>query len=133
VRILIFVDASIIIALINKRDNLHKNSLNLANYLENEEKVISNLVITEILNSLGKFLGGKAGKSLYDNFKDNYIIFNENRDIYDSSIYTYRKYDGTIGFADCVSIEIMKKLNIKEIASFDSDFDKIKEIKRKFK
>ncbi|KYC48593.1 MAG: hypothetical protein AMQ74_01588 [Candidatus Methanofastidiosum methylothiophilum] len=39
-------------------------------------------------------------------------------------------YDGTLSFADSVSIEIMRNLKIDEIVSFDSDFDKVDEITR---
>lgn len=38
---------------------------------------------------------------------------------------TFLKYDGTLSFADSVSIEIMRNLEIDEIVSFDSDFDKV--------
>lgn len=38
---------------------------------------------------------------------------------------TLLKYDGTLSFADSVSIEIMRNLKINEIVSFDFDFDKV--------
>ena len=38
---------------------------------------------------------------------------------------TFLKYDGTLSFADAVSVEIMKDLGINQIVSFDSDFDKV--------
>ena len=127
---MIFIDASFIIAFINKSDRWHENAVDLANFVENEERVISNLIITEILNSLGENIGGKSGKVLYDNFKDNYTIYDENRETYDLAIYTFRHFNGTICFTDCVTLEIMKKLKINKIISFDSDFDKVKGIKR---
>jgi len=127
---LIFIDASFIIAFINKSDRWHENAVDLANFVENEERIISNLIITEILNSLGENIGGKSGKDIYDNFKDNYTIYDENRETYDLAIYTFRHFNGTIGFTDCVTLEIMKKLKINKIISFDSDFDKVKGIKR---
>ncbi len=37
----------------------------------------------------------------------------------------------SLGFADCYHIALMEKLKITEIFSFDSDFDKIENIKRK--
>jgi len=42
----------------------------------------------------------------------------------------FLKYDGTLSFADSVSVQIMKELKIEKIVSFDSDFDKVKEIIR---
>ncbi|BBL61120.1 hypothetical protein MARBORIA2_13750 [Methanobrevibacter arboriphilus] len=129
---MIFIDASFIIGLMNKKDQWHDKALDLVDFCEKKEKFTSNLVITEILNSVGTYIGGKGGKLLYDNLKDNYTIYDENREIYDLAIYTFRHFNGNIGFADCVSIEIMKKHNINQIVSFDSDFDKIKGIKRIF-
>ncbi len=43
---------------------------------------------------------------------------------------TFLKYDGSISLADASSVEIMKKYGLKKIISFDSDFDKEKEIDR---
>ncbi|MGL6297635.1 MAG: PIN domain-containing protein, partial [Methanobacteriaceae archaeon] len=57
-------------------------------------------------------------------------IYMENKAIYDKAITTFIHYDGTIGYADCVNIEIMKELGISKIASFDADFDKVDGILR---
>lgn len=40
------------------------------------------------------------------------------------------KYDGSLSFFDSMYIYLMKKEKIKEIVSFDSDFDKVKGIRR---
>ena len=39
-------------------------------------------------------------------------------------------YDGTLSFADVVSLEIMETQGIDTIVSFDSDFDRVTGIKR---
>ena len=41
-----------------------------------------------------------------------------------------KKYNGTLGYADCTSIAIMEKLHIHEIVSFDTHFDNKEKIIR---
>lgn len=127
---LIFVDTSFIVAFVNKKDQWHPKTHTIADEIESEEKIISNLVISETLTLLGKRFGGKIIKPVYNNMKDNYIIFDETRKLYDNSVNTQLKYDGTISLADSVSVEIMKELKINKIVSFDSDFDKVDKINR---
>ncbi|KZX10959.1 type II toxin-antitoxin system VapC family toxin [Methanobrevibacter curvatus] len=127
---MIFVDSSFFTAFVVTNDQWHKNSLKLAKKIVNEEKIVSNLIISESITNVASLLGGKKAKQLYYNIKDNYFIFEENRNIYDRTIYTLLHYDGTLSYADCLSLEIMKELQINKIASFDSDFDKVKGIKR---
>ncbi|MDR0913383.1 MAG: PIN domain-containing protein [Methanobrevibacter sp.] len=129
---MIFVDSSFITAIANKNDQWHKDSLKVARKIANKDKVVSNLIISESITNIGNLLGGKIAKEVYYNIKDNYILFEESRPIYDNTIHTLLKYDGTLSYVDCLSIEIMRKLKIVEIASFDSDFDKVKGIIRIF-
>jgi predicted nucleic acid-binding protein len=127
---MIFVDSSYFTAIINQKDQWHEDSKIVAKKIQNMEKIVSNLIISESVTNISSLLGGKIGKKLYYNIKDNYIIFEENRQVHDNSIHTLIQYDGTLSYADCLSLEIMRKLKINKIASFDRDFDKIKGIKR---
>jgi predicted nucleic acid-binding protein len=120
---LIFVDTSFIIGFVNNKDQWHDKAMQIAKKIENEKKVVSNTVIVEILNGLGKFDEGKLSAKIYRIIKDNFIIHEENRQIYDVAVKTHLKYKGKLGYADCVIIEVMKSLGINEIASFDSHFD----------
>ena len=127
---LIFVDTTFFTAFVNNKDQWHEDSLRVAKKIENKSKIVSNLIISESITNVSKLLGGKIGKKLYYNIKDNYIIFEENRKFYDNAIHTLLHYEGTLSFADCLSLEIMRELKINKIVSFDSDFDKVKGIKR---
>ena len=40
------------------------------------------------------------------------------------------QYDGTLSVADCASVALMSRDGIGEIVSFDSDFDKVRGIRR---
>ena len=126
---MIFADSSFFIAIVRENDRWHKEALKLARKI-NEPLLISELIISESITTLGSFQGGKAGKTLYEYFQDNCRIEFINEEMLEKAMDTFLKYDGSISLADASSIEIMKKHRVKRIISFDSDFDKIHEINR---
>jgi len=113
-----------------ENDQWHDKALKLIPKLEKSQKMVSGLIISEAVTIVGNRAGGKAGKMIYDNIKDNCRIFGQEQSIYDDAIYTYIQYDGILSLTDSVTLEIMKICNIQEIVSFDSDFDKVKGIQR---
>ena len=127
---MILVDSTFFTAIVNEKDQWYEDSLRIAKKIVKMDKVVSNLIISESVTNVSSLLGGKIGKKVYYNIKDNYLIFEENRLIYDNTIYTLLHYNGTLSYTDCLSLEIMRELKINKIASFDSDFDKVKGIKR---
>jgi predicted nucleic acid-binding protein len=127
---LIFIDSSFFVALILENDQWHDKALKLIPEIEKSQKMVSGLIISEAVTIVGSRAGGKAGKMIYDTIKDNCKIVDSDLSYYDSAIYTFLKYDGTLSLTDSVSVEIMKTLNIFEIVSFDSDFDKVNGINR---
>jgi predicted nucleic acid-binding protein len=126
---MIFADSSFFIAIARDKDRWHKDALKLAEKIK-EPLLISELILSESITMLGSFQGGKAGKTLYEYFKDNCRIEFINEEIMDKAMDTFLKYDGSISIADASSIEVMRKHRVKKIISFDSDFDKIHEIDR---
>jgi predicted nucleic acid-binding protein len=126
---MIFIDASFVIAIASKADQWHERATELLPKLQNQERIISGLMVSEIITLIGAIHGGKAAKNVYNYIKDNYVIYKV-EDIYDEIIWDYIKYDGTLSFADSSAITIMKKLGIYEIFSFDSDFDKVNNLVR---
>ena len=127
---MIFIDSSYLIALLNDRDQYHGKAKKIEPTIRKRKKIISQVILTETLNSLSVF-GGKTGKKIYDLINETHTIkYHSSKDFYDNVIEIFIKYDGTIGFSDCTSISIMKENNIVEIVSFDSDFDKVDEIHR---
>lgn len=120
---LIFLDTSFIIAFVNNSDGRHVDAVELARKIENEEKVISHVIIIEVLNSLRKFKKGKLNQQVYRIIKDNFTIYEGSINLYDDALKIQLKYHGKLGFTDCVIIETMKRLNINQIASFDEHFD----------
>ena len=126
---MIFVDASYIIALVVESDQWNKKACELIDKVSTSDKVITQAMIIETINLIGKCKGGKVGKSIYGYIKDNYTVYNKS-DLLDKSMKEFIKYDGTLSLADCTGIITMQDLNIHEIISFDDDFDKVKGIMR---
>jgi uncharacterized protein len=127
---MIFVDSSFFIALALKNDHWHPQAKKLAPIVEESDKIISDLVLSESVTMVGSMGGGKKGKLIYDYLMDNCNVVYADHGICDNSIHIYLKYDGVLSFADSVSVELMNQNKIKKIISFDSDFDKINTIER---
>ena len=127
---MIFLDTSYINGLILKNDSYSADSGNMEPYLENESKATNITVLVEVLNSLTNY-------NFFGNVDDlfNYLL---NFDIldcltsqdYNSAMFLFKYYNGSINFSDCTILLSMQKYGITRIASFDSDFDKIKGIQR---
>lgn len=126
---MILIDSSFFIAIFNKSDQWHKRALELFDIIENEERIIADVVILESVTLIGFISKGKKVKTLYDNLKDNYRII-ETTNLYDEAMISHLHYDGALSLFDLLQIEIMKNLKINKIVSFDSDFDKVKGIRR---
>ena len=130
---MIFVDSSYFIAIVDKRDQWHKKALKLSDNFKNKSVVVSSFIISEVITEIGKRSGGKAGYNLYNYFEDSCDIVHIDKDRLAESMKVFLKYDGTLSLADASSIVVMDMLRIKEIVSFDSDFDKVSHVCRIYK
>lgn len=129
-RKLIFIDASFFIAALNKKDKWHKNAGEILPIIKKEEKITSQLILSEAVTLTGSLFGGKKGVTIFNYILDNHEVIYPDKNLSFRAMETFLKYDGTLSFADSVSIEIMSDLGIEKIVSFDSDFDKINGINR---
>lgn len=128
---MIFVDSSFFIALASSRDRWHGRAKELAKSLP-DGTLVTELVIAESVTSIGALGGGKAGMEVYEAITQNCeVVFVDERLLTDS-MEVYLKYDGTLSVADAASVTIMRERGVKEIVSFDADFDKVTEISRIF-
>lgn len=127
---MIFIDASFFIASVLKRDQWHERVRQILPEILHEEKMTSILTLSEAVTLTGSLGGGKNGTTLYNYIVDNHEIAYLDKDISFKSMETFLKYDGTLSFADSVSVELMRTFGIKSIVSFDSDFDKVDNIHR---
>lgn len=126
---MIFLDSTYLIGLILKNDSLYYKSHLLKPYLDDENKIINNAVFNEVLNSV------TSNNSHYDlnHIKKLLLSFNIDfltSDDYLDSFDIFEYYNFSVNFSDCTILNTMQNYNINQIASFDSDFDKIKGVKR---
>ena len=122
---MIFLDSTYLIGLILKNDSLYYKSHLLKSYLDDENKIINNTVFNEVLNSV------TSNNSNYDlnHIKKLLLSFNIDfltSDDYLDSFDIFEYYNFSVNFSDCTILNTMQNYNINQIASFDSDFDKIK-------
>jgi predicted nucleic acid-binding protein len=127
---MIFVDSSYFIAVANREDRWHRDAKRLTRRLEREDLLTSELVLSEAVTGVGSLLGGKAGKEAYDVIVDNCAVELATQERCAGAITAFLHYDGALSFADAVSITLMQELGTQAIASFDSDFDRVRGIER---
>jgi len=99
-------------------------------YIEEEKTIINSTVLVEVLNRLKK--------SEYSQIRDNvidllysmdHIHFLKPED-YNISLDYCKNYDFAVNYSDCTILKTIIDYNVDTIISFDTDFDKIKGIKR---
>ena len=112
---MIFVDASFLVGLLLTNDVNNPRANELIDLIDDDDLIINNTVLTETINFLSKC-------------DIHYLTAND----YSSAIGTYLHYDGAVNFSDCTILKSMESLGIDEIVSFDSDFDLISGIKRRY-
>lgn len=122
---MIFIDASFFIAAANKQDQWHKNAGDILPLIKEEEKITTDLILSESVTLFGSLFGSKNGMKLFNYIWDNHEIYYLNKEMIFNAMKTFLQYDGTLSFADSVSVEVMRNLKIDRIVSFDSDFDKV--------
>ena len=128
---MIFLDSSFIIALADLDDQFHEKAVNILPSL-GTQRVISGLVISESVTAVGTRLGAKAARDVFENLlydSATKTIFGSKR-LYERAMTIYTKYGGRLSFPDSVTVRLMYDQKIKEIVSFDSDFDRIDHLTR---
>jgi predicted nucleic acid-binding protein len=126
---LIFADSSYLIAIADQRDQWHPRARELAEETD-DDLLVTDLVLSESVTAVGARGGGKAGMALYDFIMDSCEMVFATPYLLDRSMDIYLRHDGTLSVADALTVQVMKNKRVKEILSFDSDFDKVKGIKR---
>jgi len=122
---MIFLDTSYFAGLMNHKDPNHQNSLNIKRYIEdiNEPTVINTTVLVETLNRSVKT--NILANNMYQTIKaSNQIIELTNND-YMSALEVSLWFGNSINYSDCTIIHTMFNMRIRDIVSFDSDFNKV--------
>ena len=114
-----------------KQSSLRQESKNIVTRIEKGERVITSVVqLSEISNILEARTSRKFSREIMESMllNENIEIIEVSKELYAAALELAKIYD--ISINDCIAIEVMKINNIKEIYSFDSDFDKADGIKR---
>ena len=126
---MILVDSSFFVGLADAKDRWHADALRLRSRLR-RAPVVSDLCLAEAATILGKRKGGKAAALVCEFIQDNCRIEFLGARSLTEVMKEHLAYDGTLSVADAHSVWLMGSLGIREILSFDSDFDTVKGIRR---
>lgn len=128
---MIFLDSSFIIAAADQDDQFHERAKELVPEPK-QEKLLSELIISESITGVGSRLGSKLAMVVFENLlhDPSIKVIYTNRRLLERAIQIYVKYDGKLSLADSVSLRIMYDNKIKEILSFDADFDGMEGVSR---
>jgi len=123
----LFLDTSYAIALASSTDQHHESALDLANWIETEDRhlVTSRAVVLEIGNALSKLRYRAAAVALLEAIErdPNLEIVPLSEELYRQSLDLYRQHqDKEWGLTDCVSFAIMQERNITEALTADDHF-----------
>jgi predicted nucleic acid-binding protein len=124
---MIFLETSFLVGLFVEKDRYHKKALEIIENIEDNQVIISEMVIYETLTALRKKnQNNEKVAEVYNKLAE--------MNVYEDVIYHEQALENTlintIGFFDNLIYAVMLNNDIEEIASFDSDFDIFDDIKR---
>lgn len=125
----IFLDTSFFKALVDLKDDFHSNASDIwATFQENNTTLItSNFVLDETFTLLRVKCGIEAVKEFRERLAEGLrrmkivrVLLRDETNAWD---WFWNEWSG-LSFTDCVSFALMKRLNIKRVATFDRHFSK---------
>lgn len=129
---MILLDTSFLLALARKTDSCNLRAKEIFGQMEerNESKAITDPIFHELVSFLirkdGSEKAYRVGRELLESDTKRLSLFYE--DLL-PSLEIVKKYE-RLSFCDASSIVIAKKMGVRKIASFDSDFDRVPGIER---
>ena len=121
---MILLDTTFIVSFLVDTEKDHEKALKISKKLNNEKLVITNAILIETINLLGKKLNKNTNAlfKTYESIKNNFEIIYEDEELTERAMQTLVKYKAKI-VADAINMEVMKDLDIYEIFTFDEHFD----------
>jgi len=120
----IFVDTGYVIALINERDQYHKQAMELADRFGGQPLMVTNAVLLEIGNALARNFKSEAS-AVIDQFllADEVTIVHLTPQLFSKGFALYKQYqDKSWSLVDCISIIVMREASVTQVLSFDRHF-----------
>lgn len=120
----VFIDTSYIIALINEKDNYHKQAIALADIYDSACLVISEPILLETGNALSRNYKEEACQVIDDFLMaENVNLISLTPDLFQKGFALYKQYqDKDWGLVDCISFVIMRDYQITNVLTFDRHF-----------
>ncbi len=123
----VFADSDYWIALLNPRDQLHQQALDISNDISPVHIVTSEMVCTEVLNYFGKrgpvlrVVAARLMKTIRNDLQVTVIAQSNMWFAAALRLYEHRQ-DKAWSHTDCSSILIMNKEGLVEVLSYDKHF-----------
>jgi len=126
----VFIDTGVFVALRNADDELHTRSKELIKQalkgkfgrVYTSDYVIDEAVTTALVRTRRHDLAVDIGKYIIESPRITKLW--TTKDTFDTAWQKFKTFkDKPLSFSDCTSLALMEKNRIKQIMSFDSDFD----------
>jgi uncharacterized protein len=123
----IFADTFYWIALTNPRDNWHQRVIEQTILLDRVQIITTDEILTEVLNFLGTYgssMRQRAAQLARDILADpNIQVVSQTHSSFSQGLILYEKrLDKAYSLTDCISMQIMKNMDITEILTHDKHF-----------
>ena len=126
---MILLDSSFIIALYNTRDGRHSDAGDLIKRIINKEFgdiFVSDYIFDEIATSLMRSIGHNDTTKICQALLDSSNLVTINEQMFREAFELFKKQKITkLSFTDCTNIILMEEKGIRNIATFDNDFESI--------
>lgn len=123
----IFVDTSFIVALINERDEYHRQASRLADQYEEYPFIITDAVLLEVGNSLARTYKQEASETIEEflaSESEEIKIVHLTPDLFMRGVTMYKSHeDKTWGLVDCISFIVMREAGIHRALTLDRHFE----------
>lgn len=120
----IFLDTLFVVALVNRRDQYHRQATELSERFEGHPLLTTDAVLLEIGNALAKGYKREAVE-IIEGFlnSDETEIVHLTPELFQQAFELYQTYqDKEWGLIDCVSFVVMRKRGIRQALTFDRHF-----------
>ena len=120
----LFIDTGYVIALVNEHDLYHSQALQWAERYEGQPLVTTDAVLLEVGNALSRNWREQASQIIHSfENADEVTIIHLNPVLFKTALRLYEIHkDKTWGLVDCVSISVMREMELSVALAFDHHF-----------